>query len=734
MPNNKKMTHNHGLGKALMNHRAKTKKLEHERELHTTAVYENKPISVTQESDLENFLNTAAMAGVDFTAVRQNVVIVNSGNGSGSNNSKNPFLLSADDQAKVQATHLVHKDLLRVPRRPIWSESTTGAQLDRLERDAFLEWRKGLADLSDNRSLLLTPFERNIEVWRQLWRVVERSQLIVQIVDARNPLRFRCEDLEKYVHELSDQAAKTLEPDCDAFPSSSEPQTLKTNLLLVNKSDLLTDNQRKLWAQYFDSQGIQYAFFSAADAVALQAIEELEEPHSDSDDHDHDHDENSWEDEEAEEESSSTGDQSESSQASDTTSSEPEDVDNQIPPRSPPSALTESTSAKYSEPTTSTQTAPNLKTKILTVGELEELFLRHAETHLSKPLVTSSSNEESGASKLVVGLVGYPNVGKSSTINALVGSKKVSVSSTPGKTKHFQTIHLSPEVILCDCPGLVFPQFASTKAELVCDGVLPIDQMREHTGPISLITQRIPKEVLEATYGLQLQTLPTEEGGDGAVTASEFLTTYAIARGAFTGGGGQGRPDESKVSRPILKDYVSAKLLYCEPPPIEGLTADEFNAESREMKLKSSSQRKLAPTTRVPLNSDTFVKGVIGNDPSTRQSSRSQALDRNFLKDENKHAELIKVGIKGRRSLVDRNLLDTAGDLAKLRVSSDLNLYSIDDHGNQIRNIDIPNHLLNQAQLNQKPTSSKKHFKRNLNPSSHSKGKKNRSGRGYDES
>lgn len=40
--------------------------------------------------------------------------------------------------------------------------------------------------------------------------------------------------------------------------------------------------------------------------------------------------------------------------------------------------------------------------------------------------------------KLVVGMVGYPNVGKSSTINVLFGSKRVGVSSTPGKTKHFQ--------------------------------------------------------------------------------------------------------------------------------------------------------------------------------------------------------------------------------------------------------------------------------------------------------
>lgn len=126
-----------------------------------------------------------------------------------------------------------------------------------------------------------------------------------------------------------------------------------------------------------------------------------------------------------------------------------------------------------------------------------------------------------------MGLVGYPNVGKSSTINSLLGEKKVSVSSTPGKTKHFQTINLSDAIMLCDCPGLVFPQFATTKADLVCDGVLPIDQLREHTGPTALVVKRIPKEVLEATYGLQIKVKGEDEGGDGKVTAENFLIAYA---------------------------------------------------------------------------------------------------------------------------------------------------------------------------------------------------------------
>jgi large subunit GTPase 1 len=180
------------------------------------------------------------------------------------------------------------------------------------------------------------------------------------------------------------------------------------------------------------------------------------------------------------------------------------------------------------------------RARVLSVLELEDLFVKVAPELSSKqgflvshgirvvyvcPVFTDSSGKP--PSKLVVGLVGYPNVGKSSTINSLLGEKKVSVSSTPGKTKHFQTIHLSETIVLCDCPGLVFPQFATTKADLVCDGVLPIDQMREYTGPTALVVKRIPKEVLETTYGLSVKVKGLDEGGDGKITAENFLIAYA---------------------------------------------------------------------------------------------------------------------------------------------------------------------------------------------------------------
>ena len=80
---------------------------------------------------------------------------------------------------------------------------------------------------------------------------------------------------------------------------------------------------------------------------------------------------------------------------------------------------------------------------------------------------------EGGQGRLMVGLTGYPNVGKSSTINALFGSKKTAVAATPGKTKHFQTLNITERMTLCDCPGLVLPKFAASKAEMVAAGETP---------------------------------------------------------------------------------------------------------------------------------------------------------------------------------------------------------------------------------------------------------------------
>ncbi|ODV97313.1 hypothetical protein PACTADRAFT_55755 [Pachysolen tannophilus NRRL Y-2460] len=509
-----------GLGRSIANVRSKENRIEYlpDGEMRfTTDKHEAdwvKLRSVTQETALDEFLNTAELADTDFAAEKRATVKIIK-----VDPNKNPYLLSGEEQEKKHKLQEEHEFELKVPRRPIWDSNTTKFQLEKAEKEAFLDWRRQLALLQENEDLLLTPFERNIEVWKQLWRVVERSDLVVQIVDARNPLLFRSKDLEKYVKELDER---------------------KNNLLLVNKADLLTAKQRLAWANYFIENKIKYTFFSAAEANELLAKEELESQ-------------------------SLNGNLNEINNSTNTKI----EIGNEI------------FNKEKSE--------IDSKIKILKIEELEELFLKEAPEPLTIPLRADEP------AKLQIGLVGYPNVGKSSTINALVGAKKVSVSSTPGKTKHFQTIQLSPKVILCDCPGLVFPNFAYTNSELVCCGVLPIDQLRESTGPCQLVAQRIPKYFLEAVYGIAIPTKAIEEGGSGIPTAQELLTAYARARGYMTQGFGSA--DESRAARYILKDYVNGKLLFTHCPPNNDNSLVTLEQE-REFNMENFSLEKL-PEQRI---------------------------------------------------------------------------------------------------------------------------------------
>lgn len=197
---------------------------------------------------------------------------------------------------------------------------------------------------------------------------------------------------------------------------------------------------------------------------------------------------------------------------------------------------------------------------------------------------------------------------------------------------------MTPSLVLCDCPGLVFPTFSTTKADQVCNGVLPIDQLREHTGPCTLVAKRIPQNVLEATYGIRIRTVPVEDGGTGMPTAAELCSTYAIARGYVRSS--QGNPDEARAARYILKDYVNGKLLFCHPPP--QVDAEEFNKEINEAALKVF--KKLAPTTRVPSTALNYVAPSDGT--RTQAGSKTDAVDKAFFVN-----QLSKPNVSGKQSV-----------------------------------------------------------------------------------
>ncbi|KAL3862415.1 hypothetical protein ACJMK2_008381 [Sinanodonta woodiana] len=608
------------LGKSIIRDRfSKKNKIQGESFIHTSQLNDGYDWSrlnlqsVTEQSNLEDFLATAELAGTEFTAEKLNVKVVDSKTHSG--------LLSLEEKQRVSELHKKHASLLRIPRRPPWDKTTTPEDLSASERESFLDWRRSLASLQEVEGLVMTPYEKNLDFWRQLWRVIERSDIVAQIVDARNPLLFYCEDLATYVNEV-------------------DPK--KVNLLLINKADFLTDTQRDMWAEYFSTQGIQIAFWSAVLEMARQeeaersqelesistSMDEDEDDNSDNEDDDSGNEDDNTDADDEQEDSTNdnvlkdnksenaeekdgndhmlghpgctniadplngsyesvqgniktlsldlTGaDREESSRGkNEDKSTSADDLASDTDPHRDPCSLTLAMDSTKNEATEhslidSSNTKPSAKGsrssvrntgKVYSGPELLEFFKRlHSGPKVYEDVLT-------------LGMVGYPNVGKSSTVNAILQMKKVPVSATPGRTKHFQTLYVDQSLMLCDCPGLVFPSFAVTKADLIINGVLPIDQMREHIPPVSLVCELIPKPVLEDHYGIIIPNPEEGEDPNRPPTAEELLNSYGYMRGYMTS---RGLPDCPRSSRYILKEFVNGHLLYCKPPP--GVDPKVFN-------------------------------------------------------------------------------------------------------------------------------------------------------------
>lgn len=70
------------------------------------------------------------------------------------------------------------------------------------------------------------------------------------------------------------------------------------------------------------------------------------------------------------------------------------------------------------------------------------------------------------------------------------------------------------------------PSFVSTKHEMIIWGILPIDQMRDHVGPVNLIGSLIPRFALETTYGIYIPKPSEGEDSNRAPTSEEILNAY----------------------------------------------------------------------------------------------------------------------------------------------------------------------------------------------------------------
>ncbi|CAN8070882.1 unnamed protein product [Agarophyton chilense] len=176
-------------------------------------------------------------------------------------------------------------------------------------------------------------------------------------------------------------------------------------------------------------------------------------------------------------------------------------------------------------------------------------------------LLKNYSRSRNLKTSVTVGVIGYPNVGKSSLINSLKRSRAVSVGATPGLTRNAQEVHLDKNIRLIDCPGIVFS--ANQADALVLRNCIKIEQLHDPISPVETIIKRVGAEPLMVAYSVPAFN-----------NVTEFLAYLCSSRGKYRRGGSY---DVEAAAKIVLQDWNGGRIPFYTLPP-KGPSAAHLSA------------------------------------------------------------------------------------------------------------------------------------------------------------
>ena len=157
-----------------------------------------------------------------------------------------------------------------------------------------------------------------------------------------------------------------------------------------------------------------------------------------------------------------------------------------------------------------------------------------------------------------VGVIGYPNVGKSSVINTLISKKSCKVAPVPGETKIWQYISLFKRISLIDCPGVVVNTADDSETDSVLKGVVRGERLENPEDFIPAILGAVNREHIAAQYSIP------KSGDKTWTTHLDLLEKIAIRSGRLLKGG---EPCLRSSAITMINDFQRGKLPHYVAPP-----------------------------------------------------------------------------------------------------------------------------------------------------------------------
>ena len=171
-----------------------------------------------------------------------------------------------------------------------------------------------------------------------------------------------------------------------------------------------------------------------------------------------------------------------------------------------------------------------------------------------RPLLERRAQKGMQGAPIRMMIVGIPNVGKSSFINRMAGSRRTKVEDRPGGTRGRQWVNLENGIDLLDMPGVLWPKFEDKR---VGEYLAFTGAVKDNVVDIELLSMRL-LELLNGRYHRLLcdrYKLTDEETAE--IEAYDLLKLVARKRGMLQPGG---EANTERAAIAVLDEFRSGKI------------------------------------------------------------------------------------------------------------------------------------------------------------------------------